>query len=332
MMTRRLGLQAGAAVVAGLAFGRWALAAQGSWVSPPFRQDDLEWWDDRRQRAVPVRLYAPVNPSAGPSPLLVFSHGIGGSRAGYGYLGRYLASHGVASLHLQHVGSDRQVWAGNPFGLVGRLQGAAQDAEALARVHDLRFALDQVLAGQTSLRIDEGRIVAAGHSYGANTALLASGAQVLRGGQTLALRDERIRAAVLLSAPPFYGESSMAPILGPIALPSLHITTTEDVIRIPGYFSGPEDRVKVYEAMGGPQKWLAVFGGGSHSHFVGRRGEGDPLLQATREMVLAFVHQVFDAEPQALRQWLQRHAALVSSFAGPPGEPSVNAPAGPRPT
>jgi pimeloyl-ACP methyl ester carboxylesterase len=181
-------------------------------------------------------------------------------------------------------------------------------------VHDLRFALDQVLAGQTSLRIDEGRIVAAGHSYGANTALLASGAQVLRGGQTLALRDERIRAAVLLSAPPFYGESSMAPILGPIALPSLHITTTEDVIRIPGYYSGLEDRLKVFDAMCSARKWLAVFQGGSHSHFVGRRGESDALLQATRELVLAFVQQVFDGDGQPLQAWPQRHAGLLAQF------------------
>lgn len=318
-MSRRQGLLAGAAVVAGLALSRLALATQDNGPSLPYTQDDQAWWDERRQRAVPVRLYAPADTSAGPSPLLVFSHGIGGSRAGYGYLGRYLASHGVFSLHVQHVGSDRQLWAGNPFGLVERLQGAAQDAEAVARVHDLRFAMDQVLSAQTALRIDERRIVAAGHSYGANTALLASGAQVLRGGQPVALRDERIRAAVLLSAPPFYGEPSMVPILGPIALPSLHITTTEDVIRIPGYVSGPEDRVKVYEAMGGAQKWLAMFGGGAHSHFVGRRGEADPLLQATRELVLAFVHQVFDAEPLAMRQWLQRHATLVNRYTAPAG-------------
>ena len=40
-------------------------------------------------------------------PLVVFSHGIGGSRLGYTWLGRNFARHGIASLHLQHVGSDR---------------------------------------------------------------------------------------------------------------------------------------------------------------------------------------------------------------------------------
>ena len=80
-------------------------------------------------------------------PLVVFSHGLGGSRRGYRYLGEHFASHGVASLHLQHVGSDRQLWGGNPLAMLGRLQTAAQDGEAMARVQDLRFALDMLLAG-----------------------------------------------------------------------------------------------------------------------------------------------------------------------------------------
>ncbi|MFN9506625.1 MAG: alpha/beta hydrolase family protein [Rubrivivax sp.] len=315
LLTRRR--VAGGALAAGaaLAWARWAQAAETLLVPPPYRQQDLEWWDNHRQRAVPVRVYAPLNESVRAHPLVVFSHGIGGSRTGYGYLGRYLASQGVASLHLQHVGSDRQVWMGNPFQVVSRLQSAAQEAEAIDRVRDLKFALDEALDGRAGLVPDAQRIIAAGHSYGANTALLASGAEVLRQGQRLSLRDERIRAAVLLSAPPFYGEAALGSIVGGIALPSLHITTTDDVIRIPGFFSGLEDRLKVFEAMGSAQKWLAVFQGGSHSHFVGRRGEGDPLLQATRELVLAFVQQVFDGNAQGLQAWPQRHAGLLAQFA-----------------
>ena len=90
--------------------------------------------------------------SQNPVPLVVFSHGIGGSRSGYSYLGRYWASQGFASLHLQHVGSDTSIWFGNPFGLPGRLQDAAQEGEAIARVHDLHFALDRLLASELALR------------------------------------------------------------------------------------------------------------------------------------------------------------------------------------
>ena len=290
-------------------------------LADDIRTFDLDWADPQRQRPVPVRLYLPAAASAaGPVPLVVFSHGIGGSRRGYSYLGSHFAAEGYASLHLQHVGSDRRLWTGgSPLTLVGRLQSAAQEAEAIARVHDLRFALDQVLGGEFAPLLDGHRVVAAGHSYGANTTLLASGARVVREGRTLDLREPRLRAAIVISAPPFYGESSLAPILGPVRLPSLHISATEDIIRIPGYYSGPEDRVAVFDAIGSPRKALAMFNGGSHSMFTDRAGTGGVLLNgqvkaATKELAIAFLRQVLQGDDQPLRDWSQRHAALLARF------------------
>ena len=122
---------------------------------------EFDWLDASRQRAVPVRLYLPLSATVGhPVPLVVFSHGIGGSRRGYSYLGQHWASQGYASLHLQHVGSDRSLWAGNPLALPVRLQAAAQESEATARVRDLSFALDQLLASPLAAQIDARRIVA----------------------------------------------------------------------------------------------------------------------------------------------------------------------------
>ena len=101
-----------------------------------------------------MRLHLPsagADPAAaGPVPLVLVSHGMGGSRRGYSYIGAYLARQGVAALHVQHVGSDDAVWRGNPFEIVTRLQAAAQDTEAEARVADLRFALDHAQAALES--------------------------------------------------------------------------------------------------------------------------------------------------------------------------------------
>jgi predicted dienelactone hydrolase len=285
---------------------------------------DLDWTDAARNRPVPVRLYLPPSASAErPVPLVVFSHGIGGSRRGYSYLGRYWASRGYASLHLQHVGSDRSLWMGNVFTLVGRLQNAAREDEALARVADLRFALDRLLATpDLAARIDRDRVVAAGHSYGANTTLLAAGARVERDGRVIDVADPRIKAAIVISAPPFYGERDMARILSAIRVPTLHVTATEDTIRIPGYFSGVEDRVAVFEATPGPAKVLAVFEGGSHSIFTDRGGTGGPQLnpqvkEATRELSLAFLKRVFEKEDAPLAAWPRRFAGLISRFTAP---------------
>jgi predicted dienelactone hydrolase len=314
-LQRRLFLRSAAALAA---MGAWPLCAR---EPAAFDTLDLDWADASRQRAVPVRLYLPSVPqrAAQRVPLVVFSHGIGGSRRGYSWLGQHLAAHGIAALHLQHVGSDRQVWTGNVFSIVGRLQDAAQDQEAIARALDLRFALDTLLTGDLAGRVDAGRIVAAGHSYGANTTLLAAGARVQRGDRVVALRDDRVRAAIVISAPPFYGEAEPRKILQSVTVPSLHVTATEDIIRIPGYYSGAEDRVAVFEATGSARKWLAVYEGGSHSMFTDRGGTGgvalNPLVKAaTRGLALAFLQDVFDGDGAGLQQWPQQHAGILARF------------------
>ncbi|HEU5294118.1 MAG TPA: hypothetical protein VFU71_04965 [Burkholderiaceae bacterium] len=282
---------------------------------------DFDWVDAARNRPVPVRLYWPAQVAAGASvPLVVFSHGIGSSRFGYSYLGRHFASHGIASLHVQHVGSDRQIWFGNPFGVVGRLWKAASEEEAIQRVRDLRFALDELLDRSAyGERIDRTRIAAAGHSYGANTVMLAAGATLQRDGHSVDFRDPRIRAAVLLSAPPFYGEPAPERILATLTLPTLHVTATEDVIRVPGYYSASDDRVAVFDAAGSRVKTLAVFEGGSHSIFTDRAGTGGVLLNprvksATQELALAFLHSVFDAQDDGMRQWPGKYRPLIARW------------------
>lgn len=295
-----------------------------------YRWQEFDWVDGARERAVPVRLYLPRGAApAGGWPLVLFSHGMGGSRRGYSYLGSYWAEQGFAVLHVQHVGSDRQVWSGNTLALVLRLQQAAKPKEAVARAQDLRFALDELLRSPLGAQVDARRIAVAGHSYGANTSLLLAGARPSEesleegraGAATLSLADTRIRAAILISAPPFYGEGHPGPIVGGIRVPSLHISATEDEIRIPGYYSGPQDRLQLFEATGGP-KALALFEGGSHSIFTDRLNSGGASLnpkvkQATKELSLGFLRLALDGQPQAWRESLAVHQGLLARWQGP---------------
>jgi predicted dienelactone hydrolase len=282
---------------------------------------DFDWHDVNRNRSVPVRLYLPNKDlSAAKIPLIIFSHGIGGSRFGYSYLGRAWARDGFASLHLQHVGSDRKLWlSGSPFEIVNRLHKAARESEAIARAEDLRFALDQALSGEVGNFLDGDRVIAAGHSYGANTTLLAAGAKLERHGKLVDLRDNRIRAAIIISAPPFYGEMSSKQILEPIQIPSLHITATNDVIEIPGYFSDVIDRIKIFEDMGSKEKILAVFSGGSHSIFTDRIATGGLTLNpkvkvATSQLTSAFSRRVLNDDADDLRKWPKFYNEILSRF------------------
>jgi dienelactone hydrolase len=312
-----------------------ALAAAMGMPDPnSFEARDLQWTDTLRPdgpREVLARFYLPLlvkgseNAAASqPVPLVVFSHGIGGSREGYSYIGKHLAANGIAALHVQHVGSDRSLWFGNPLQLVTRLQEAAKDKEAIARTQDVRFALNQVLAStEFKSRLDATRISAAGHSYGANTVLLLVGARVQRDSQVLDLTDPRISSAVIISAPPFYGQGDPQAIVGGISVPSLHITAQRDEINIPGFYSAAKDRVAMFEATASTQssavKTLAVFSDGSHNIFTDRLGTGgaalNPLVKkATRDLILAFLRREFYAEEQAITEWPQQHQALVSRF------------------
>ena len=102
---------------------------------------EYEWHDAARNRDVPVKIYYPATNTA-PCPVIIFSHGLGGSREGYEYLGRHWASHGYVSVHPTHIGSDTSVlrtWQA--------MQHAAADLQnAIDRPKDVSFVIDQLMA------------------------------------------------------------------------------------------------------------------------------------------------------------------------------------------
>ena len=138
-----------------------------------------EWQDKARQREVPVKLYFPKS-GDGPFPVIIFSHGLGGSRDGYEYLGRQWASHGYVSVHLQHKGSDTAVWKGQAKPMEAMRQSLKDLRNSINRPLDVRFAIDQMEKmnrdkGPLHGRLDLNIIGMAGHSFGAWTTLAVIG-------------------------------------------------------------------------------------------------------------------------------------------------------------
>lgn len=70
--------------------------------------------DAARKREIPVLVYLPAGTDA--APVVIFSHGLGGTRHGSAYLGRHWSARGYAAVFLQHPGSDDSVWRGQPAG------------------------------------------------------------------------------------------------------------------------------------------------------------------------------------------------------------------------
>ncbi len=63
-----------------------------------------EWRDSARDRTVPVKLYIPAG--AGPFPVVIHSHGLGGSREGSTVILNAVSRAGFLVVALQHAGSD----------------------------------------------------------------------------------------------------------------------------------------------------------------------------------------------------------------------------------
>src|SRR5215469_14506023 len=73
-------------------------------VDPNFKAQVLELTVPAPEGSVPVRIYLPVNST--PAPVILFSHGLGGSRNGNTFLGQHWAGRGYVAVFLQHPGSD----------------------------------------------------------------------------------------------------------------------------------------------------------------------------------------------------------------------------------
>jgi predicted dienelactone hydrolase len=227
-----------------------------------------EWHDGRRNRDVPVKIYYPTNASS-PAPVIVFSHGLGGTREGYEYLGRHWASHGYVSVHLQHVGSDDAAWKGKLKPMESMRAAAANWRNAADRPQDVTFAIDQILrlAQETEPfigRLDTNRIGMAGHSFGAYTTLAAVGQRL--GPVANRLSDPRIKAAIAMSAPVPTLNAEKAYDL--IKVPVYHLTGTRDDSPIGD--TKPEQRRFPFDHTTGSNQYLLTFTGGDHMVFSGR--------------------------------------------------------------
>ncbi len=104
---------------------------------------DLTVHDAARHRDIPVRVYLPTNTA--PAPVILFSHGLGGSRAGSAFLGEHWAAHGYVAVFLQHPGSDDSVWKDEPWQQRMRAMNQAASLDNFRlRVQDVPAVLNQL--------------------------------------------------------------------------------------------------------------------------------------------------------------------------------------------
>ncbi len=246
-------------------------------VDPAFRPAHvgLTVHDAARNRDIPVRVYLPTNTA--PEPVVLFSHGLGGSRTGSIFLGEHWAARGYVAVFLQHPGSDDSVWKDAPGQQrMGAMKRAASLDNFLLRVRDVPAVLNQLAiwnADKTNPladRLDLKKVGMSGHSFGAVTTEAVSGESLPAGGQPFT--DPRIRAAIAFS-PSSPKTGSAAKAFGSVKIPWLLMTGTKDVSPISD--QDVASRLAVYPALHGAPKYEVVLHNAEHSVFTDRALPGD---------------------------------------------------------
>lgn len=250
--------------------------------------------DSTRTRSIPIKLYVPSSPGAW--PVILFSHGLGGSREGSVFLGKHWSARGYFCVFLQHPGSDESVWRDVPIReRMAAMRKAASGAEFRSRILDVDRVLDaleswnEAGAWKGLLALD--KIGLAGHSFGAVTTQAVSG-QSFPGVANFT--DPRIRAALPMSpSSPAIGSAESA--FGKVDIPWLLMTGTRDDSVISN--TKADDRLAVFQALPPGSKYELVLDGAEHSVFTDRALPGDrsPRNPKHHEAILALSTAFWDA-------------------------------------
>jgi pimeloyl-ACP methyl ester carboxylesterase len=267
-----------------------------------------------------VRVSAPA--TGRELPIIVFSHGFGLSLDSYSPLVDFWAAHGFVVMQPTHL--DSRMLSLPPDDprtpLIWRF-----------RVEDMKRILDQLDLLEASVpglsgRLDRSRIVAAGHSWGGQTASMLLGAQVLdpEGGTEEDMSDSRIKAGVLLATPgrggadltPFAAEhfSFMSPSFVDMTTPALVIAGDRDQsllsVRGPDWFTDP------YFLSPDSKSLLTLFGaehslGGIHAYNSAETTDENPERVALiQRLTWAYLRSALDPEDS---NWPAARTALMES-------------------
>lgn len=237
----------------------------GNWV-------DETWKDATRSRDVPVRLRLPALSSerGKPWPVLLYSHGLGGSRSGGDVWANAWQEAGFAVLNIQHPGSDTEVLRQG----MASLRNAASGQQLQERVTDVRFALDELARRQAqgtspwaAARLSS--IGLAGHSFGAQTVQAIAGQRYPAPTQ---FTDPRLHAFIALSPNPGRNTLSASEQFSQVTSPFMAVTGSLDGDPL-GHGTDGIRRASVHDALPVGQRALLWLDGADHMTFAGNASQ-----------------------------------------------------------
>ena len=284
-------------------------------------------------RPIPLELRITAPATGDKLPVVLLSHGHGPSnylpsKDGYGPLVNFYAEHGFVVIQPTHLNS--------------KVAGMPADAPGgplfwRSRVEDMTAILDQLDAIEADVpavagRLDHSRVAVIGHSMGGQTAGLLLGARLTDpndpAAQDVDLREPRIAAAVMLTAPGNGGASLSAmaasnysffnPDFSHLSTPTLVVVGDEDAsphltVR------GPAWHADAFHDGPGAEALLTMVGGkhglgGIAGYDARETDDEDPeRLEIALRMTWAYLRSALYAGDDA---WQRAKEALAAHGAG----------------
>lgn len=257
----------------------------------------------QRGEDLPVRVSAPV--TGHDLPIVLFAHGFGSNLDGYAPLVDHWAAHGFVVIQATHLDSKRLHIAADAPRKPQLWRYRVQD---MKRILDHLDALEASVPGLVG-RVDRSRIVAAGHSFGGQTAGILVGLRVVdpQTGIAKDMSDPRVMASIQLATAGKGGAG-----LTPFAHENLPWLRDQDFSHItaPGLVvAGDRDELPLstrgaawttdpYTLSRGNKSLLTLFGG---QHFLGgisgyevteTTDENPERVALVRQVTLAYLRHV----------------------------------------
>ncbi len=265
--------------------------------------DLLVLHDEARGKDLEVLVRVPSGEAAKGKklPLVIFSHGMGGSRKAFGALTEHWASWGYVVILPTHEDSVEIMRreGKKPADLLSK-GGAARNVNPPERVKDCSFILDSLdlieskVDGLAKGTIDRDHIAISGHSAGALTAQLAFGMKARTKSSPLeavTIGDDRFKAAVIVSGQGVSRGWINQDAWEQITRPMMVITGSEDTVSVSK--ETPETRRHPYEFAKPGDKYLMFIEGATHSSYQGKSDR--PLMRAKDPANVEKIGQIVQA-------------------------------------
>ena len=287
--------------------------------------------DSKRNKDLPVHVYYPNAP--GPFPVIVFSHGAGGSGDCCGELPRHWAGYGYVVLLPTHADSvqlrrENGEKVGLGRGMMEAVSSIVNDPTVLPnRTADISFLLDsleelQERSPELSGKLDRTRIGVSGHSLGSMTTQLIGGATLGSGANAPQFADNRVRAIEMLSGGGRLRVGQNQHSWDNIHIPALVLAGSRDpgsAIAVPGSSNAQKE---IYDFLPPGDKYNIYLEGANHMTFIGmgRMAPGGLVNGATQAALFRDVQMstlaFWDAylkSDQAAREWLASGSLAAES-------------------